>query len=360
MQVPALHANAPAVPPAGGSAPAAGGLQGVDWLLQHMGEAFCRLDRDLRIVQANAAAAAMLGCRARPQAGQQPAGQWLADLWPGALQGRLREALAGGLPFTAEEHHEPSQRWFEVRGFPVDGGLAVFMRHIGTPRRGERPEQAGAGGPQRLEALRQALAGARAQSERLLGLSRWAVDIGRRVGCHPGRNGLLQQLVDDVRLQMGAHQAALSLHEGRSWQPALKAVSLSAKYAAWRDAGRLPVHAGIASLALEHGTPMLMTQQQLESHPRWAAGEAPAAGLPPLRGWLAAPMFGRDGRTIGLLQLSDRYEGDFDEQDLAVAQQMAQLIAAAIETDAALGRAAGAGGACARPAARADGAGAAP
>ncbi|MGH9939928.1 MAG: response regulator transcription factor, partial [Blastocatellia bacterium] len=34
-----------------------------------------------------------------------------------------------------------------------------------------------------------------------------------------------------------------------------------------------------------------------------------------MRGWLAAPLTLRDGRNLGLIQLSDKYDGEFTEQD---------------------------------------------
>jgi signal transduction histidine kinase/DNA-binding response OmpR family regulator len=50
-----------------------------------------------------------------------------------------------------------------------------------------------------------------------------------------------------------------------------------------------------------------------------------------LRGWMAAPLTSRDGRNLGLIQLSDKYEGEFTEQDEAVLVQLAQMVSVAIE-----------------------------
>lgn len=50
-----------------------------------------------------------------------------------------------------------------------------------------------------------------------------------------------------------------------------------------------------------------------------------------MRGWLAVPLTGRDGRHIGVLQLSARYEGDFTQQDEYIATEMAQLACIAVE-----------------------------
>ncbi|MGE0130787.1 MAG: ATP-binding protein [Blastocatellales bacterium] len=50
-----------------------------------------------------------------------------------------------------------------------------------------------------------------------------------------------------------------------------------------------------------------------------------------MSGWLAAPLTSRDGRNLGLIQLSDKYDGEFTEQDEAILAQMAQLVSIAIE-----------------------------
>ncbi|HKQ79991.1 MAG TPA: response regulator [Blastocatellia bacterium] len=50
-----------------------------------------------------------------------------------------------------------------------------------------------------------------------------------------------------------------------------------------------------------------------------------------MRGWLAAPLTARDGRNLGLIQLSDKYEGEFTEQDEATLAQLARISSIAIE-----------------------------
>jgi PAS domain S-box-containing protein len=50
-----------------------------------------------------------------------------------------------------------------------------------------------------------------------------------------------------------------------------------------------------------------------------------------LRGWLGIPLTGRNGQNIGLLQLSDKYQGEFTQQDEYVAIELAHLASTAIE-----------------------------
>ena len=52
---------------------------------------------------------------------------------------------------------------------------------------------------------------------------------------------------------------------------------------------------------------------------------------PELHGFLGVPLIGHEGRNLGLIQLSDRFEGDFDAGDERVLTSLAQFTAMAIE-----------------------------
>ncbi|HWW60644.1 MAG TPA: GAF domain-containing sensor histidine kinase, partial [Thermoanaerobaculia bacterium] len=49
------------------------------------------------------------------------------------------------------------------------------------------------------------------------------------------------------------------------------------------------------------------------------------------QGSLAVPLVGRDGESIGFIELSDKYDGEFSAEDQDVMVQLAQLAATAIE-----------------------------
>ncbi|MFN9554764.1 MAG: ATP-binding protein, partial [Dolichospermum sp.] len=65
---------------------------------------------------------------------------------------------------------------------------------------------------------------------------------------------------------------------------------------------------------------MRMTQTELEAHP------AAINNNLPLRGWLVAPLINIKGKHIGFMHLSDKYEGDFTEDDEAILVQLAQML----------------------------------
>lgn len=130
---------------------------------------------------------------------------------------------------------------------------------------------------------------------------------------------------------IGAHQGVTSLTVGDDWSQAINTVHLSDKYAEWRDYDEQPTGAGIYSEVCARNEPMRLRQAELEAHPAWRAFGTAADRHPPMRGWLAAPLVGRDGRNLGLIQLSDRFEGEFDTIDEALLLQIANMAAIAIE-----------------------------
>ena len=70
----------------------------------------------------------------------------------------------------------------------------------------------------------------------------------------------------------------------------------------------------------------------LRSTPPGEGSATRRIGIPPLRGWLAAPLVGYTGGNLGLIQLSDKVDGsEFNEDDEAVLVQLARLASVAIE-----------------------------
>jgi GAF domain-containing protein len=142
---------------------------------------------------------------------------------------------------------------------------------------------------------------------------------------------VLQAVTERAREIVGAHQAVTSIVIGGNWARATNAVSLSDKYAAWRTYDEQPDGSGIYGLVCRMNRPLRMTQAELEAHPAWRGFGKAAGKHPPMRGWLAAPLAGRHDRNVGLIQLSDKYEGDFTEEDEAIIAQLAQMASVAIE-----------------------------
>jgi two-component sensor histidine kinase len=142
----------------------------------------------------------------------------------------------------------------------------------------------------------------------------------------------IQEVVDAAREIVGVHQSVVSLTRGPDWSQAIKAVSLSDKYEAYRDCANASEGSGIYALVCETNRPIRLTQAELETHPLWRGFGEHTTDHPPMRGWLAAPLVAQNGQNLGLIQLSDKTDGtEFGQGDEAVLVQLAQLAASAIE-----------------------------
>jgi PAS domain S-box-containing protein len=138
---------------------------------------------------------------------------------------------------------------------------------------------------------------------------------------------------------IGAHQALTVLTVNGDWTTAITSTHLSARYAGYHDvppAGTVPPDlAGIHAEVARSNTPQRMTEADLERRLNRRAGAAraddEAAIAPPLRGLLAVPLVGRAGLNLGLIQLSDRHEGEFDAADEQLLTSLAGFTAMAIE-----------------------------
>ncbi|MDP8920669.1 MAG: PAS domain S-box protein, partial [Pseudomonadota bacterium] len=141
----------------------------------------------------------------------------------------------------------------------------------------------------------------------------------------------LEAITVAARDIIGAHQAICSITRGPDWSQAVTAVSLSDKYAAWRAYDKVPDGSGVYAWICEGNRTVRMTQAELEEHPRWRAFGEHSADHPPMNGWLATALVGSDGKNLGLIQLSDKIEREFDEVDEAILVQLGQFAASAIE-----------------------------
>ncbi len=166
-------------------------------------------------------------------------------------------------------------------------------------------------------------------------------------------NQVLADAAQLARTLTGAHQSAATVIAGGDWSTARKHFSLSEKYAAWADyaapavgvgthawllggPGRAP--GGAPGGAAEAGAPgraprvVRFTNAELEAHPSWLNFGTEAGRHPPMRGWMAARIEGRDGTVWGMLQLSDKADGgDFTAADEAAFTRFARLVTAALE-----------------------------
>jgi PAS domain S-box-containing protein len=156
-----------------------------------------------------------------------------------------------------------------------------------------------------------------------------AADAAQVITWHQTLEGTMQEVVDQARGVIGTHQAVLCLSDEQA--PDAHALSLSEKYAAYKDLKEPLQGSGIYALVCQAERALRLTQAEIEAHLQWGGAPGQAQAGLPLRGWLSVPLNGHHGKTIGVLQLSDKYQGEFTQQDEYVAIELAHLASAAIE-----------------------------
>ena len=158
-----------------------------------------------------------------------------------------------------------------------------------------------------------------------------AADAAQAITWHQTLEGAMQEIAEQARGVIGVHQATVSLARGNGAVQGIRAVSLSEKYEVSRDLIKQADGSGLYALVCGNNRAVRLTQAELETHLRRRGGQAFADLQPPMRGLLAVPLVERNGKNIGVLQLSDKYEGEFTKQDEYVALELGNLASAALE-----------------------------
>jgi len=143
---------------------------------------------------------------------------------------------------------------------------------------------------------------------------------------------LLHRTCHIARALTGAEQAALKVDLDGDGTAARKFCNLSERYERWRDYRVDPRGLGLHGIDLAPGEVVRLTQAEVEAHAAWKGFGSQAASHPPMRGWLATPVCAEDGRSYGLLQLSDKAgDADFSEADEDHIRELAAFAGATLD-----------------------------
>ena len=107
--------------------------------------------------------------------------------------------------------------------------------------------------------------------------------------------------------------------------------SHSSKYDAWAVEAKPVDLAALSPRVLDRTEPVGMSHREIAEILAAQDLAGTVVKHPMLEGWLAAPLVGRNGDSLGLLQVADKVDGDFTDQDSLVLVQLAQLASVAIE-----------------------------
>jgi PAS domain S-box-containing protein len=137
-------------------------------------------------------------------------------------------------------------------------------------------------------------------------------------------DSLLQVITDQARNIIGARQALTTLLPRGEWNRSITCVSVAEGQTALEFA--------------QESSEMFMLACNLNKPIRLHAGSRSHAWGPVRRasdaaryGWLAAPLLTRDGRNLGLIQLSQKLTGEFSPDDEAILVQLTHMASVAID-----------------------------
>jgi serine phosphatase RsbU (regulator of sigma subunit) len=262
--------------------------------------------------------------------GRVPVGRYKIGLIAARQQPHLTNDV-GGDPEVSDPEWAAREGMVAFAGYPlILGGRCVGVLALFSRRR--LPQST----LEALAAVADAIAvgiqqrRAAAQLARQARQMRSLASTAAQVNTADGLEGILALVTERGREIIGAEQGVASLTNGADWAQSLATVSLSDRYARWRDFETPPDGSGIYAHVCESQQSLRLTQAELEAHPRWRGFSASAATHPPMRGWLAAPLTAPDGSNLGIVQLSDKSCGDFTEEDEAILVQLAEIASAAI------------------------------
>jgi signal transduction histidine kinase len=84
-------------------------------------------------------------------------------------------------------------------------------------------------------------------------------------------------------------------------------------------------------LVCSTGKPIRLSSKELEDRALWQDGSIGRPGQDPQQCWMAVPLSGRNGRGLGLIEVSDAADGEFSGDDEALLVQLAQITSIAVE-----------------------------
>lgn len=247
---------------------------------------------------------------------------WTQFVHPDDVQENIRvwkTALAAGEPFEFENRFRDAMgefRWHLSRAVPMRDEAGKVLMWIGSNT-----------DIHAIKAAEVKLADLLEKEKRNAGLLENVAAAALTINAVLSTSGIAQVVVDEARNLLGTHRAVISLaHEADSSQ-SVTSISQSEKFA--NDAGHEETGAGpgIVAAVCSTNKPIRLTQQELEHH-RASAGLGMHASI---RGLLAVPLIGHGGKNLGLIQASDKFDGEFTEQDEAILVQLAAIASVGIE-----------------------------
>lgn len=173
------------------------------------------------------------------------------------------------------------------------------------------------------------LAGLAAAEKNRAGLLSQVAGASHSINAVLSVDSITRVISEEARRILGTHVAVTSLTRRDEYDQDICAISLSQKYADFRDRKLRPD--GLSAHVCRTNLPLRLTEAEVENHPEWNGSNGGEAAPVPTRGWLGVPLIGHGGRNLGVVQLSDKRDGDFTPEDEAVLAQLAATASVGLE-----------------------------
>ncbi|HLY99678.1 MAG TPA: ATP-binding protein [Candidatus Angelobacter sp.] len=164
-----------------------------------------------------------------------------------------------------------------------------------------------------------------AAERRRTAVLRSLADASVQINSVSSLDSMLQTITEQARRIIGAEQAFTTLLPRDDRRHSITCTAATDGQAALQFP---PERSEIFMLACSLNKPVRITASTGEKQP-W--GSMLKADYAASAGWLAAPLLTRDGRNLGLIQLSRKIEGEFVEDDEAILVQLAHMASVAID-----------------------------
>ena len=275
-------------------------------VLESINEAFVAMDSEFRHTYANEATERVIGMKREELLGRT---QW--EVFPGTvgteIEANYRRVAAERVTIEFEHYYVPWQKWYAIKACPArDGGIVLYFSDI-TARKGEE----------------------QAKEHRAKQLRRLS-DISARINAAHDVESVVRVVTEEARNLIGARQSATSIAVSPLHPEPLSVISTPVQPVhVPADPGHTAVE--LYEVVKAENQPVRIAQSELAHDPRWQTLQKVALVTPSENGWLAAPLIARSGQGLGLLQLADKAEGEFTEDDEAILVQLSRLASIAIE-----------------------------
>ncbi len=275
-------------------------------VLESINEAFVAMDSEFRHTYANEATERVIGMKREELLGRT---QW--EVFPGTvgteIEANYRRVAAERVTIEFENFYVPWQKWYAIKACPGrDGGIVLYFSDITARKKEEQAKE------YRAKQLRR------------------LADISARINAAHDVESVVRVVTEEARHLVGARQSATSIVVSPLHPEPLSVISTPVQPVhVPEDPGHTVVE--LYEVVNAENQPVRIAQSELAHDPRWQTLQKVALVMPSENGWLAAPLIARSGQSLGLIQLADKAEGEFTEDDEAILVQLSRLASIAIE-----------------------------